>query len=245
MLKVNGLPGLYIIFEGIGGSGKDSQVELLAERILREMPGTKLTVTREPGSTEEGKIIRRRLLNDKTLTGEKEVDLFVQDRILNQEQVVLPALREGGIVVQNRSFISNMAYQGHGKGLGIERVLEVNLAVVSKVPPDVIVFLDVGWEVGKGRFGKTENDKFDQTTAGFWQRVETGYLQSVRRVSEIFPTEILVIEDKNGELDRRDTHSKVWIGLEPNLDLLWRIREGLATHSLTPEGVGRPQKERV
>ncbi len=245
MLKVNGTPGLYIVFEGIGGSGKDTHVALLSERIRREMSGTKFTVTREPGGTEEGQKIRRRLLSDRTLTREEEVGLFVEDRILNQEQVVLPALREGSVVIQNRSFVSNMAYQGHGKGLGIERVLEANLAVVSKVPPDVIVFLDIGWEIGKGRFGKAENDKFDQETVNFWQRVETGYLQSVRRVAEVFPTRVLTIEDKTGRLNILDTHRKIWQGLEPHMDLLWRIREGLVTHSLSIEGVGRQQKERV
>ena len=245
MLKVNGTPGLYIVFEGIGGSGKDAQVALLAARVQREMPGTKFIVTREPGGTEDGQRIRKRLLSDETLTSEDEVKLFIEDRVLNQERVVLPALQEGSIVIQNRSFVSNMAYQGHGKGLGIERVLEANLAVVSKVPPDVIVFLDVGWEVGKGRFGKAENDKFDQETVNFWKRVETGYLQSVHRVVEVLPTKVLTIEDKTGGLNILDTHRKIWQGLEPHMDLLWRIREGLVTHSFLIEGVGRPQRERV
>ena len=77
MLKVNGTPGLYIVFEGIGGSGKDAQVALLAARVQREMPGTKFIVTREPGGTEDGQRIRKRLLSDETLTSEDEIKLFI------------------------------------------------------------------------------------------------------------------------------------------------------------------------
>lgn len=227
MLKKNGLPGLYIVFEGIGGSGKDAQVGLLADRVKREMPGTKFVVTREPGGTEEGQKIRRRLLDDKTLTSQQEVELFIEDRVLNQEQVVLPALRENSIVIQNRSWVSNMAYQGLGKGLGIEKVLEANLPVITKAIPDIIVFLDIGWEVGRGRFGQAEHDKYDQEPDDFWSMVELGYHESVRRVSEILPTEILAIEDKGGKLDVRQTQRKIWEGLESHLDLWWRNREGL------------------
>jgi len=245
MLSINGHPGLYIVFEGIGGSGKDTQIKLLAERIGRELPGTKFTVTREPGGTEEGQKIRRILLDDKTLTAEREVELFIEDRVLNQEQVVLPALLRGGIVIQNRSWISNMAYQGVGKGLGRERVLEANLPVVSKVPPDLIVFLDVGWEAGRSRFGRVEHDKYDHEADVFWQRVEQGYHESVHRVSEVLPTRLFTLIDGEGVYSIAETQRKLWQALEPYLDLWWRIREGLISHSAAPEGNGKPRKERV
>lgn len=245
MIKNNGYPGLYIIFEGIGGSGKDTHVALLAERIKREMPGTKFTVTREPGGTPEGQAIRRRLLDHKTLTPQEEVELFIEDRVFNRDQIVLPAMKEGQIVIQNRSWVSNMAYQGNAKGLGTEAVLKANLPVISEVMPDVIVLLDVGWEVGRGRFGQAEHDKYDLEGPEFWQKVELGYLKAVGEVIKVLPTKILTIEDKEGNLDIGSTHGKIWEGLEPHLDLWWRVREGLVTHSFSSEGVGRPQKERV
>lgn len=246
MLKVNGFPGLLIAVEGMGGTGKDTQVSFLERRLKFEFPGTNIVTTREPGGTPRGEEIRQKTLIDKNLSAEEEVELFYEARSILYPEVIIPRLKEGAIVLQNRWALASCAYQGAGKGYGVRRAMMRNIDVIKLAPPDVCVFFDVNLDVARTRFSKTEYDKFDLEGPEFWQRTCDGYYEGLKIVREHFPEiQIVVIKDGDGKLEIEQTHRKLWENLEPSIDLWWRIREGLVTHSFATEGAGRPQKERV
>lgn len=222
MNPVNNYPGLYVIFEGLGGSGKGTQIDLLAKKL--EEFGIKYTSTKEPGGTPEGVEIRKRLLNDKSLTPEEEVSLFLNDRKLNIARNVIPALKEGKVVIQDRSWISNMAYQGQGKGLTVRHVFECNRPLIFDIIPDIVVYLDVNWEIGKRRksLARDENDKFDQADAPFWQAVQEGYSLSLERIKKYLPgVQVLILDDKVGKRGKDSIFQELW----ERLDLVNLIRE--------------------
>jgi len=134
---------MFITFEGIDGSGKSTQAELLADALRAE--GRQVVATREPGGTELGERIRELLLGQSTkISPWAETALFAAARSQLVEQVIYPALRDGGDVVCDRYIDSSLAYQGLARGLGVERVLELNLQATRGLLPDrtFLVVLD-------------------------------------------------------------------------------------------------------
>src|SRR3984885_10265989 len=118
--------GLFITFEGPDGSGKSTQARMLAERLRGD--GRQVLETVEPGGTPIGQQMRRILLDpaNKELTPIAELLLMFAARAQNVEQWILPALEQGKIVISDRFTDSSIAYQGSGRGLGWERVLELD-----------------------------------------------------------------------------------------------------------------------
>jgi dTMP kinase len=134
---------VFITFEGIDGSGKSTQAELLAEALRGE--GRNVVATREPGGTEVGERIRELLLDQGAeITPWAEAGLFAAARAQLVDQVIYPALRDDADVVCDRYIDSSLAYQGLARGLGVERVLELNLQATRGLLPDrtFLVVLD-------------------------------------------------------------------------------------------------------
>jgi dTMP kinase len=134
---------VFITFEGIDGSGKSTQAELLAEALRSE--GRNVVATREPGGTEVGERIRELLLDQGAeITPWAEAGLFAAARAQLVDQVIYPALRDHADVVCDRYIDSSLAYQGLARGLGVERVLELNLQATRGLLPDrtFLVVLD-------------------------------------------------------------------------------------------------------
>jgi len=134
---------VFITFEGIDGSGKSTQAELLAEALRGE--GRNVVATREPGGTEVGERIRELLLDQAAeITPWAEAGLFAAARAQLVDQVIYPALRDHADVVCDRYIDSSLAYQGLARGLGVERVLELNLQATRGLLPDrtFLVVLD-------------------------------------------------------------------------------------------------------
>ena len=134
---------MFVTFEGIDGSGKSTQAELLVEALRSE--GRNVVATREPGGTEVGERIRELLLDQAAeISPWTEAALFAAARAQLVEQVVYPALREHADVVCDRYIDSSLAYQGLARGLGVERVLELNLEATRGLLPDrtFLVVLD-------------------------------------------------------------------------------------------------------
>ena len=117
---------MFVTFEGVDGSGKSTQAALLAEHLAR--PGREVVATREPGGTPLGEKIRGLLLDGDEPAPWAEAALFAAARAELAERVISPALAAGADVVCDRYLDSSLAYQGVARGLGIDRVLELNVA---------------------------------------------------------------------------------------------------------------------
>ena len=120
---------MFVTFEGLDGSGKSTQLRLLAERLVDD--GRDVVSTREPGGTELGERIRDLVLHGGDVAPWAEAALYAASRAQHVEEVIRPALERGAVVLCDRYVDSSVAYQGFARGLGLERVLELNLSAVG------------------------------------------------------------------------------------------------------------------
>ena len=135
--------GRFITFEGLDGSGKSTQIRMLADRLRAE--GHDVFETAEPGGTPIGRQIRRILLDNKNqeLAPIAEMLLMFACRAQNVDEWILPALGEGRFVISDRFTDSTLAYQGAGRGLGAETVLDVDRIACRGLVPDLTICLDI------------------------------------------------------------------------------------------------------
>jgi dTMP kinase len=178
---------MFVTFEGLDRSGKTTQVELLRQAL--EEAGREVVTTREPGGTELGEGIRELLLHGPAMSGWAEAALFAAARAELVAEVIRPALERGAVVVSDRYLDSSLAYQGIARGLGIESVLELNLAVVGGLLPDVTFVLLVSPEEAERRF-EGEPDRIERERSGFRAAVDTAY----RELAQRFPERIVALD---------------------------------------------------
>jgi dTMP kinase len=174
----------WIAFEGGEGSGKSTQARLLAERLGA-------VLTREPGGTVVGERVRGLLLDPAVvaLDARAEALLMAADRAQHVSEVVRPALRSGRAVVSDRSAFSSLAYQGHGRGLGVERVRELCDWATEGLWPDVAVLLDVPAGVRAARMTEPP-DRMESAGAAFHDAVAAGF----RALAAAEPDRWLVVD---------------------------------------------------
>ena len=184
--------GKFITFEGLDGSGKSTQIEKLA-RSLRDQ-GVSVTVTREPGGTASGERIRDVLLHSATsgLSPQAEMALMFASRAQHIQEVILPALAEGRVLLCDRFTDSTEAYQGGGRKLGSKPVLQLHEILCGNLQPDLTILLDneVSFSVERARrrnrkqkgsrLEKDEN-RFEQESRAFFGRVRGAYLAIAAR----------------------------------------------------------------
>jgi len=186
------VPGTFITFEGIDGSGKSTQLRLL-NTFLRASGWTPL-VTREPGGTPVGLRLRAALLD-----ATEEVDpltellVFAADRAQHVRRVILPALELGEVVISDRYADATVAYQGAGRGFPPELIAEIVQLATEGLKPDLTVLFDVGIEESTNRTtrrstgkssSKTGRDRLDIEAAEFHSRVRDAYLDIARAEPE-------------------------------------------------------------
>jgi dTMP kinase len=178
---------VFVTFEGIDGSGKSTQARLLAEALAAE--GRDVVATREPGGTELGEGIRELLLGGGEVAPWAEAALFAAARAQLVEQVISPALARGADVVCDRYLDSSLAYQGIARGLGLDRVLELNLHAIAGVLPDRTYLLLVDPEESARRL-REPTDRIEREDGHFRARVDQAY----RELAAAFPNRIVAID---------------------------------------------------
>jgi dTMP kinase len=178
---------MFVTFEGGDGSGKTTQARLLAERLARA--GGEVVVTREPGGTELGERVRELVLHAGHVAPWAEAALFAAARAQHVAEVIRPALARGATVLCDRYVDSSLAYQGIARGLGLDRVLELNLTAVEGLLPDRTFLLVVDAETAAGRLG-ADRDRIEREDDGFRARVDAAY----RELAERYPERIVVLD---------------------------------------------------
>jgi len=178
---------MFVTFEGLDGSGKSTQAELLRARL--EADGIEVVATREPGGTELGEKVRDLVLHGGHVSPWAEALLYAAARAQHVEEVIRPALGRRASVVCDRYVDSSVAYQGVGRELGLDRVLELNLTAVRGLLPDrtFLLALDVG-DIG-GRLHR-EHDRLERESDEFFARAAAGY----RELAERFGDRIVVLD---------------------------------------------------
>ena len=195
--------GLFISFEGIDGSGKTTQLNLL-ESYLKSK-GRKVIITREPGSdsNEASKAIREILQHpkyNKQISPAAEICLFAANRALHVHYLIRPQLETGNDVITDRFADSMFAYQGVGRGLPLETILLVNQVATEGITPDITFFIDAEYEASEAKttteeFG--ERDRFESEKTLFKKRVIGGY----RALAQIYPQRIKTIEYRSDSIE--------------------------------------------
>ena len=204
--------GLFLTFEGLDGCGKTTQLRLLAERL--RAAGETVIQTVEPGGTSIGGAIRRILLDPANdhMGATAEMLLYFAARAQNIHEIVIPATARGEIVISDRWTDSTWAYQGFGRGLGVEVVRRLDEIACAGRKPDLTIWVDVDLETSLGRAKKRNEDeaaadRMDAQSRAFYENVLEGY----RRLSEEEPQRVRRV-DGRGTVEQ--VAQRVWAVFE-------------------------------
>lgn len=184
---------MFITFEGPDGSGKSTVIKAVYERLIND--GYSVILTREPGGTPIAEKIRDVILDNSNtaLDARTEALLYAASRRQHLVEKIWPAIKEGKIVLCDRFLDSSLAYQGEGRKLGIENILNVNLFATENTYPDLTLFFNISPEEGLKRVSKDKKrvaDRLDNENANFHQTVYNGFL----KVNSMYKDRIQVID---------------------------------------------------
>ncbi len=178
---------MFVTFEGLDGSGKSTQAELLRARL--DADGVDVVSTREPGGTELGERLRDLVLHGGHVGPWAEALIYVAARAQLVDEVIRPALDRGASVICDRYLDSSVAYQGVARGLGLDRMLDLNLAAIGGLVPDrtYLLELDPGQVASRIR---RHHDRLEREGDDFRERAAAGY----RELAQRFPERIVVLD---------------------------------------------------
>lgn len=185
------MSGFFITLEGPDGSGKSTIIKLIGN-YLKEL-GIEFIMTREPGGTPIGEEIRHIILDNKNtnMGAETEALLYAAARGQHIHEKIVPALEEGKLVLCDRFVLSSLAYQGVGRGLGIEKVKAINDFAIRGIEPDLVLFFHVDPEITLQRktniFG---GDRLEQEGNEFHRTVYDGYMDLIK----MYPKNVKIID---------------------------------------------------
>jgi len=178
---------VFVTFEGLDGSGKSTQADLLRAHL--EAEGRDVVATREPGGTEFGEKVRDLVLGGTQISPWAEAALFAAARAELVSEVIGPALERAADVVCDRYLDSSLAYQGIARGLGVDRVLALNIDAIRGILPDVTFLLLIDPEVAARRSGSA-SDRIEQEGEEFLRAVDKAY----RELGSIFGSRIVTLD---------------------------------------------------
>ncbi|MCL2660785.1 MAG: dTMP kinase [Acidobacteriaceae bacterium] len=198
--------GFFITFEGLDGSGKTTQVRRLAESLRAE--GRTVVTLRQPGGTALGDRIRGILLDSRSeaalgpIAPTTELALMFADRAQSIAEIILPALEAGSIVLCDRYTDSSEAYQGGGRQLGSERILEMHRAACGNLQPDLTILLLPPLEASLKRARRrneratqqhgTDENRFERESDEFYRRIYDAY----EKIAAREPNRVVVLRDE-------------------------------------------------
>ena len=163
--------GKYIAFEGLEGCGKSTHAKRLATRL-------DAVITREPGGTAIGSILRNILVDptNTALSPRTEALLMSADRAQHIAELIAPALASGRHVVSDRSVYSSLAYQGYGREQDLDELKRLNDWAIGGLWPDLVIYIDVPIEILLERLKRRELDRFEREDSSFFERISTGFM---------------------------------------------------------------------
>jgi dTMP kinase len=200
------LNGNFITFEGIDGSGKSTQLKMLAAYLRSR--GVELITTREPGGTPLGEKFREAFLEtNETIAPMAELLAFAADRAQHVEFLIRPSLEKGLIVISDRFADATYAYQGAGRGFPEDKILQVIELATGGLKPDLTLFLDIPVNTATSRMASRDEshsvkNRMDEESVAFYTRVRDAY----RGIAEREPQRFVII-DAQGSVD--EIHEKV------------------------------------
>lgn len=182
--------GKFITLEGLEGVGKTSNRELIEKQL--QAAGIDFIGTREPGGTPIGEQLRELVLSTRgTMRSETELMIMAASRIELVAQVIMPALQQGQWVLCDRYLDASVAYQGAGRALGMERVVQLHTLMGVTLKPDLTLLLDMPVEQGLARMAaRGKPDRIESEAIAFFERARQAYLQR----AEAEPERIQVID---------------------------------------------------
>lgn len=199
--------GIFITIEGPDGSGKSTQIPYIKDFL--EKKGYEVLLTREPGGTIIGEKIRELLLDKdyKEMSAVTEALLYAASRAQHVAELIIPALKEGKVVLCDRFVDSSIVYQGNGRGLSLKAIIDINEFATCGLKPDITILLDIDPEIGLNRVKVTkEADRLEQEKLDFHRRVYRGY----KDLANMYPDRIKVIEaNKTIEEISKEIESKL------------------------------------
>lgn len=202
------MSGKFITFEGIDGSGKSTQLRMLAGDLRTR--GINCLTTQEPGGTPLGRRLREAFLEtEETVAPIAELLAFAADRAQHVEFLIKPALAEGRVVISDRYADATFAYQGAGRGFAEEKVNQVIELATGGLKPHLTLFFDITVQEAIRRMSArdenhTKKNRMDEETAEFYERVRNAYLGIAKREPRRFRVidAARPIEDIHAEVNR-------------------------------------------
>lgn len=178
---------MFITFEGPDGSGKSTIIKKVYERLIND--GFDIVLTREPGGTPIAEKIRDIILDNSNvaLDARTEALLYAASRRQHLVEKIRPALKEGKIVLCDRFLDSSLAYQGGGRNLGVQNVLNINLFATENTYPDLTLFFDIDPELGLKRVSQDKKrvaDRLDNENENFHEKVYSTFKEIVNTNSQ-------------------------------------------------------------
>jgi dTMP kinase len=185
----------FITFEGGDGSGKTTQVKALKNHLIAR--GKSCISTREPGGTSLGRLIRQALLEvgSQPITSPAELFLYLADRAQHMQEIILPALERGKVVLCDRHTDSTLAYQGYGRGIDLGLLRSLNDVASRGIRPDLTLLFDCPVEIGLSRTTQRQSqaatprsreDRFEREKIEFHEKVRMGFLELARAEPQRF-----------------------------------------------------------
>ena len=197
--------GKYIAFEGLEGCGKSTHVKRLAESL-------DAVATREPGGTRIGGMLRSILADPENtdIDPRTELLLMTADRAQLMSQVIEPTLASGRHVVTDRSIYSTLAYQGFGRGLGLQTIRSINEWALNHTMPDIVVWIQIPRDEAERRLAKRDLDRFEREGADFFARIADGFAE----LAAADPTRWIIID---GTMPKDDVQAAILDAVLPRL----------------------------